>query len=257
MLFQLKRYEEALEAFDRALALEPDNHVIHGNRGVVLGTLDCDVEALESLDKALAGDPNNIAALNGRGGVLIRLKRYDEAMASYDRALALDPDNADALGHRGLALAKLDHFEDALAYYDHALRIAPDLLHAHVNRGNVFLALTRTDEALASYTDAIALDPENPDVNFNSALARLCFGDFREGWKQYEYRWKMKNFGGVKWRDIPRPQWRGERDVQGKTIFLMAEQGTGRRHSVRALRAAGRRARRQGDRWRPSPAEPI
>ena len=223
----LERYEAALADFDRALVLMPDRPYIHANRGAVLMALGRNEEALESLDKTLAAEPDNVLALNGRGGALIRLKRYDEARECYDKALALAPDNAEALTHRGLTLAKLNHFDEALADYAHALRLAPDSLHAHVNRGNALLAMKRPDEALASFTDAIAVAPDNPEVNFNAAITRLCLGDFHDGWKQYEYRWRMKEFGGVRWQDMPRPQWRGEKDVQGKTIFLPAEQGMG------------------------------
>jgi hypothetical protein len=70
----------------------------------------------------------------------------------------------------------------------------------------------------------LKLDPEQVDANFNASLARLCLGDFQAGWKQYEYRWKKKEFQG---REYSRPLWRGEPDVAGKTILLVHEQGLG------------------------------
>ena len=61
---------------------------------------------------------------------------------------------------------------------------------------------------------------------FNEALTRLCIGDFREGWKQYECRWEKKEFADQR-RGVLPPMWRGERDIEGKTILLLAEQGFG------------------------------
>ena len=58
MFHGLKRYDEALVAYDRALALEPE------------------------LDNAWYG----------RGNVLRELKRYDEAIEAYDRALVSKSD---------------------------------------------------------------------------------------------------------------------------------------------------------------------
>jgi hypothetical protein len=156
----------------------------------------------------------------------MKLKRYADALANYDTALALDPSHPVASTDRGVALTLLGRFEEALASHDHALRVQPDLVAAHVNRGNTLVGLTRMEEALGSYADAIALDPEHSEANFNAAVVRLCAGDFREGWQQYEYRWKKK---GVAWqpRDFRQPVWRGEKDLHGKTVFLGAEQGLG------------------------------
>ena len=54
-------------------------------------------EALASYDKALALKPDFAEAYNNRGNALKELKRLDEALASYDRALAIKPDYAGAL----------------------------------------------------------------------------------------------------------------------------------------------------------------
>ena len=61
-------------------------------------------EALASYDKALAIKPDYAEALNNRGNALQDLKRPDEALASYDKALAIKPDYAEALNNRGNAL---------------------------------------------------------------------------------------------------------------------------------------------------------
>jgi len=82
------------------------------------------------------------------------------------------------------------------------------------------------DEALRSFGAALAIEPENPDAHFNEALTRLCLGDFRRGLQKYEYRWERPEY--AKERPVyPRPIWRGERELKGKTILLVAEQGLG------------------------------
>ncbi len=82
------------------------------------------------------------------------------------------------------------------------------------------------EEALASYEEALRLDPDQADANFNASLTRMCLGDLRRGFKQYEYRWKKKEFGPQR-RDYPQPIWTGDQDVQGKTVLLVHEQGFG------------------------------
>ncbi len=225
-LVALDRYAEALASYDRALAFAPERADIHANRGAVLLELDRGDAALACLNQAVALDPGNIAALNNRGNALVKLERYAEALASYDEALALCPDHADALSNRGLALCELGRYDEALAHYAQALRVAPDFIPAHLKRGNTLAKLARMEEALASFTKAVALEPTNAEANFNAALARLCLGDFGAGWKQYEFRWQRKTCAVAR-PNFPRPLWRGETDLHGRTILLTAEQGLG------------------------------
>jgi tetratricopeptide (TPR) repeat protein len=58
-------------------------------------------EAIEYYDRALAMDPNDVSALNNKGNALGDLGRYQEAIEYYDRALAIDPNDADALYNKG------------------------------------------------------------------------------------------------------------------------------------------------------------
>ena len=49
-------------------------------------------DALASYDKAIALKPDYAEAYNNRGNALKDLKRFEEALASYDKAIALKPD---------------------------------------------------------------------------------------------------------------------------------------------------------------------
>ncbi|MDD1715446.1 MAG: tetratricopeptide repeat protein [Methanolinea sp.] len=50
-------------------------------------------EAIECYDRALAIDPDFSVAWSAKGVALHNLGRYDEAITCYDRALSLDPGN--------------------------------------------------------------------------------------------------------------------------------------------------------------------
>jgi tetratricopeptide (TPR) repeat protein len=69
-LFELKRYQEALEAYDQAIHL----------------------------------DPNYAMTYNNKGTSLNRLKRYEEALAAIEQAIRLNPDYAAAYSSKGKAL---------------------------------------------------------------------------------------------------------------------------------------------------------
>ena len=58
-------------------------------------------EAIEWYDKALKIDPNNVIALYDKGFALNNLGKYEEAIEWYDKALKIDPNNVDALNNKG------------------------------------------------------------------------------------------------------------------------------------------------------------
>ena len=139
-LLSLKRPEDALGSYDRALKLKPDYADALYNCGVALQSLKRPEQALARYDRALQLKPEDAEALNNRGNALLDLRRPEEALISYDRALSLKPDYVDALHNRGLALLKVKRPEDAMQSYARLLELAPDyhfakgkLLHAKMS----------------------------------------------------------------------------------------------------------------------------
>jgi len=126
VLEKLGRNEEALAAYDKALAIDPNDADAHNNRGVVLETLGRNEEALASFDKALAIDPKYAFAHYNRGNVLEKLGRDQEALAAYDKALAIDPNNASAHNNRGVVLGTLGRWTEAKAAFEVAYALVPN-----------------------------------------------------------------------------------------------------------------------------------
>ena len=121
------RFEEALSAQDRALALRPGLLLpARLGRASALRALGRHEAALTDYEAVLAGDPGNAEAWNGRGALLRVLSRIDEALDSFNRALSLEPDFTEALQNRGLLLwdEKKD-YPAAQADLEQALRLEP------------------------------------------------------------------------------------------------------------------------------------
>jgi tetratricopeptide (TPR) repeat protein len=85
------------------------------------------LEALESYDKAIAIDPNLTNALANCRNILNLLGRYIEAIESYDKVITLNPNLAGAWAGRGNAFMNLDRFSDAIISNDKTIAIKPDL----------------------------------------------------------------------------------------------------------------------------------
>jgi len=224
-LRDLKRPGDALASYDTAIALKPDNAEAHYNRGNALRDLKRPEDALASYDKAIALRPDHADAYNNRGAALLDLKRFEEALASCDKAVGLEPGHADAHNNRGNALRELQRPEEALASHDTAIALKPDFAQAHYNRGIALTELKRSEEALASYDDAIALKPDYAEAHWNQSLGFLLVGRFEQGWRQFEWRKKLKAPLGL--RLFTQPVWFGAEDIAGKTLFIYWEQGLG------------------------------
>lgn len=169
-LRDLRRPQEALAMYDRALRLESRLPEALNNRGKVLLDLGRPQEALASSEQASRIRPDDAEAFYNRGNALLRLGRLEEALAGYERALQLKPDYADAHYNRGLVLQQLRRPEDALACYDRALQLRPDDAEALNNRGNALIDLTRPQDAIASYLRALSLRPHYASAHYNLGL---------------------------------------------------------------------------------------
>jgi tetratricopeptide (TPR) repeat protein len=223
MLVKLGRFDEALSSFDRALGIKPNRAAALANRGLALTELKRLDEALASYEKAIALKRNFPEVHNNRGIALQQLGQYEEAVASLDEAIALKPDYADAYNNRGNALREIGRVEEALASYERAIACRPNYFEAFSNRGNALADLGLSDSALASYDRSIEICCEHADHRFNRSLLLLRLGRFGEGWREYEWRRKKKDWSEPQYGV---PKWSGE-SLSGKHVVLHCEQGLG------------------------------
>ncbi len=170
-------FQGALEAYDRAIELDPREARAYVNRGVTRAAVGDHQGAVADYDRAIALDPRGARAYVNRGAVRENLGDHQGAVEDYDRAIELDPREALAYGNRGgLWLARGDPHR-ALQDLDRAIELDPGGARAHGNRG---LARARTGDlqgALEDYDRAIALGPRRPHDHVNRASARQELGD--------------------------------------------------------------------------------
>src|SRR5262249_37699091 len=221
----LKRYDDAFAAYDKALSVKPDLAGAWLGRGNVFYDLKRYDDAFAAYDKALLIKPDLADAWLGRGNVFSDLKRHDDAFAAYDKALSIKPDLAGAWLGRGNVFSDLKRYDDAFAAYDKALSIKPDLAAVYNSRASTLHILMRNNEALNSLDRAIELDPIEAQAHFNRGLVLLTLGDYAEAWEEYEWRKKLPRSHGN--RTFPQPALSSLESIEGTTVFLYGEQGLG------------------------------
>ncbi|CAB3643694.1 Photosystem I assembly protein Ycf3 [Paraburkholderia sediminicola] len=225
VLDNLHRYDALLARCDRLLALEPDHALAWLGRGNALEGMKRHADALVAFDSALARAPGLDAASNNRGVALHLMARHADALESYDRALAAGP-SAELYWSRGNVLQQLGRHDDALDSYEQALVSPTDTGHAWYMRGLSLQQLQRHAEAITCFQRAQELDPALFTAQAAEAFCRLLTGDFAEGWRQHENRWRDPSIARHR-RHERQPSWSGDASVDGKTVLLHAEQGYG------------------------------
>ena len=114
VLYELGRYQEAIAAFDAALAIKPDYHEAFYNKGVALSALGCTEEAIAAYDAALAIKSDYHKAFSNKGNALSALGRTEEVIAAFDAALAIEPNHPNTHYNKACSYALSLQLNDAL-----------------------------------------------------------------------------------------------------------------------------------------------
>ena len=180
--------------------------------------------ALIILRRAAGIEPRNHRVLVNLGNVLHHLERFEEGKATYKRAMGV-AFRPFLLSNLGSLLRKSGDFEAAERALRKAVLAEPDNSGSLYNLGNLLKEIGRPDEAAAMYRLGVAIAPEHGSLHWNRALALLGAGRLKEGFREYEWRWKYEDFPSRD-RQFKEPMWDGGR-LDGKTILVHAEQGVG------------------------------
>ena len=86
-LMRLNRPADALDVFDEALALDPDNADIYVKKGTALERMKKLDEAIACYDRAIAANASMTLAYLSKGGVFNQMERFSEALECYEQAL--------------------------------------------------------------------------------------------------------------------------------------------------------------------------
>jgi len=265
--FNTGQHEQALSAYKKTAELLPNNPDLYCNLGICANVMNKTQDAIEFFEKAVTIDPSCIVAHLQLIASWEKMERDSEALNACKRLLIIDPHHREALlsastickrmgkfedaegycrtvynqNSRDIGaiidlasiLTVLEEYEEALELYKDALMIRPESLSLYYNLGFVLKKLGYLSEAIAIYTQVIAQKPDYAMAHFSLGLAQLTLGNFEDGFREYEWRWKAYN--EIQPVSLV-PRWDGS-PLAGKTIYLIAEQGYGDTfHFVRYLK---------------------
>jgi tetratricopeptide (TPR) repeat protein len=253
--YKTQRYELSERMIRRAIAVNGQQPFYYSNLGNALKVLNRLDEAQACFERAIKIKRDHFEAWYNLGNTFLVQKKYDQAAEAFKKAIAIKPDYPDALCNLGNVYRKQDKLVEAIDCFRRALVLAPTHADLHCNLGDSLHVQGKVDEAIVSYKRtldfnpnhhkacnclcnayfdrgeltesmawcerALAIDPDYADAKMNLCLLQLLLGDYVNGWRNYEVRWKVYTA-----RTAPKPLWLGA-PLNGARILLHAEQGLG------------------------------
>ncbi|TAN41107.1 MAG: glycosyltransferase family 41 protein [Nitrospirae bacterium] len=228
-----KEYQNAITSIKKALIINPNMPSAYNNLGVALsesGQLD---EAIEAYSKAVSLMGEYAPAYDNLGLALKRNGKLSQAIECFKKAIAIDASYSKAWYHLGNSLYEIGDMDGAEKYLIRTTEIAPRFADAYGNLGSVYNERKEPSKAVECFRAAIRINPDHINAHWNLSLALLLSGEFEEGWKEYEWRFALKD---SEKRTFNKPKWDGYSPITGKTLLLYAEQGFG--DSIQFIRFA-------------------
>jgi Tfp pilus assembly protein PilF len=167
------RADEAVERFQKALALEPGSAAFHAGLGHAFSKKRQLDEAIIHYQKALEIGPDNATAHNDLGYCFLENGRVNEAMAHFQRALEIGPDSADVHNNLGSSFLRTGRLDDAIIQYQKALETKPDFAEAHNNLGYVLFLKGRVNEAISHFQRALEIKPDFAEAHYDLGYSFL------------------------------------------------------------------------------------
>ena len=166
-------YRSALEAAQRALQLDPNLAEAHAAIGRIRRSYDWDwAGANTAFQKALALEPQNSVVLLGASSLQASLGNFDEAVALNRRAVEVDPLSVVSHLSLGMHAYYAGQLQLATDAFQKALAISPDAPEAHYLLGLVYLEQSQPQLALTEFQK----DQAGPERSAGESLAYAALG---------------------------------------------------------------------------------
>jgi len=219
------QFDDALAALQYVIRVLPREQEILSQMAFVLSQAGRFHEALAAAHKAINLNSGSAHAYDVQGQALMGLNRPDDAIDSFKHALWLDRENVPAIINFGSALMAVGRIDDAVTCFDEAILLDHANIQAYNNLGLAYSARGDYLSAEMILRQAVAIAPDYAEAHFNLSRVLLIQGNYQDGWRENEWRWKCREFPST-WRNFDYPMWQGE-ELAGKTLLIWSEQGIG------------------------------
>jgi tetratricopeptide (TPR) repeat protein/S1-C subfamily serine protease len=176
-LWRLRRYPEAIQAFEAAIKQKPKFiHLAYYGKGLALGYSGKGSEAITALQQAVQSQPDFVPAWDNLSVAYRESNQLDKALAAINKAIQLQPNNPNLYNQKYVVLSDLKRYKEAAAAINKAIELSPRAAF-YLNRGIVRNELGDKQGAIDDYTQAIKINPNYAQAYNNRGVARNELGD--------------------------------------------------------------------------------
>lgn len=154
-LQKLKRYEEAIDLYRRAL-------IEWRNPDTLKKLNDCEKEHHKALEEAYI-DPEIAKQKKDEGNTFFKEDKFPEAVAAYSEAIKRDPKEHTAYSNRAAAYLKLGAYNEALKDAEKCVELKPDFVKGYARKGHAYFWTKQYNRALQAYDEGLKVDSNNAD----------------------------------------------------------------------------------------------
>jgi tetratricopeptide (TPR) repeat protein len=192
------RLDKAMVLLDQLAAHTPEQAGVERLRGIIFYQKEQFPEAIEAFAKAAAQDPNDHESIEMRGVSLFRLGRAKEALPFLERAhTAVDRANVDPHYVLGLCYTDLERYADARHSFAAQYGFEPDSAEAYLLAGRLFLRREFTAESATEARKALEINPNLPLAHQLLGEVALAKADLPTAIHELEAERKINPLNGV------------------------------------------------------------
>ena len=177
VLFWLgKFYEEAAETtFEKMAKSHPNSYLIYLTEAEQYIDYKDYKRALEALDRAQALDPNGPGLHYSRGDIYWLQRSLDKAQAELEKELSVNPFHAHANWLLGDIYVSFREPEKGIPYLRRAVALNPTLMDAHRALGRALVMEDKVQEALGEFQIVAKANPNDDTIHglLSNAYRRL------------------------------------------------------------------------------------
>ncbi|QDT52361.1 lipoprotein NlpI [Caulifigura coniformis] len=183
---QARRPDDARDDFKQAIKRKSDHLAAHVALCNLVNETKGRDEALVAYNQAVASVPNSALLLNNRGMHFHSMGREKEAINDLNAALKKDPRFMTALVNRGFIHMHAGRADEAEADLTAAIEMAPNSPLPYTMRGNARVSLGRAADAIADYRKVAEMNPESGIAAADVGFALFFTGDFAGALTQFD-----------------------------------------------------------------------
>ena len=164
LYLQEKRYQEALESFQKAYELDPGLARAQMGMGWAAEGLNDKVNAAAHFEQYLTAQPDDLETRYHLAGLYLEQGENEQALGELETVYRVKPERPGAAAALGDVCARLKKYPESEKYYRLALLAAPADPDLHQALGETLLAEQKWSEAEAEFRTALKSDPRSREA---------------------------------------------------------------------------------------------